>query len=149
MPAVQMRPGVYDGGSCHSQSIRYPADQILLRVVDAGDVQVAEYTSEDREGSPPHTHEWDELEYVIEGTVEFYVDGRWIPGGPGTVQMLPAGTAHAVRVPHGTARVLMVTIGRPYDGFARDLAEVYAAGSGGAAMVAAAARHGVRLADGP
>lgn len=50
---------------------------------------------------------------VIEGEVEFYLHGEWIRGGPGTVQMLPAGVAHSVRVPEGSARLLYVTIGAP------------------------------------
>jgi quercetin dioxygenase-like cupin family protein len=82
-------------------------------------VQVIEYSSTDREGPPPHFHPWHEVEFVIEGEVEFYVNGEWTRGGPGTVQMLPAGASHSVRVPAGTARLLYVTIGAPYDGMAR------------------------------
>lgn len=128
--------------------VRYPTDEIWLRVAGRGDVQVAEYTSDDREGPPPHHHEWDEIEYVIDGEVEFYVGGEWHRGGAGTVQLLPAGEPHSVRVPEGTARVLMVTIGAPYDGFARDLADLYESGEvTGAKVVEVGGRHGVRLAD--
>lgn len=80
-----------------------------------------EYISTDREGPPPHFHPWHEVEIVVEGEVEFYVNGQWTRGGPGTVQMLPAGASHSVRVPEGTARLLYVTIGAPYDGMAFDL----------------------------
>lgn len=125
--------------------VRYPADDILLRVVDRGDVQVTEYVSVDREGGPPHRHEWHEIEYVIEGTVEFWLDGTWHAAGPGSVQVLPAGIPHTVRVPEGTARVLMVTIGAPYDRFARDLAAL-GEDPAPADVVATAGRHGVTLA---
>lgn len=111
--SVRMQPGIFDGSQ--AESVRYPADEVLLRVTGAGNVQVAEYVSEDREGPPPHRHEWDEVEYVIEGTVEFWIGEGWVRGGPGTVQMLPAGVPHSVRVPEGRARVLMITIGRPYE----------------------------------
>ena len=140
-----MEPGIFDGAQF--ETVRFPTDEIRLRVTDAGDVQVAEYSSEDREGPPPHSHLWDEIEYVIEGEAEFYLDGRWRRGGPGTVQMLPAGAAHSVRVPEGTARLLMVTIGAPYDGFARDMATLYDTGApSGEEIVATANRHGVELA---
>jgi quercetin dioxygenase-like cupin family protein len=145
MAQVSMRAGVFDGE--RYETVRYPTDEIRLRVTDAGNVQVTEYFSEDREGPPPHLHEWDELEYVIEGRVEFFIDGRWIAGGPGTVQLLPAGTPHSVRVVEGRARLLMVTIGRAYDAFAKDVAAVQAkAPVDTVELVAAAARHGVRLA---
>jgi quercetin dioxygenase-like cupin family protein len=126
------------------ERIVFPDDEIRLRVTD-GDVQVVEYESRDREGPAPHTHPWHEVEYVIEGTAEFFVDGRWTRGGPGTVQMLPAGSAHSVRVPEGTARLLMVTMGAPYDGFARDLAAMYDEGPSPEKAVAVANKHGVAL----
>jgi len=139
-----MTAGVTDGR--RFETVHYPDDEIRLRVAEGGNVQVVEYTSTDREGPPAHYHPWDEVEYVIEGEVEFYVDGAWVRGGPGTVQMLPAGSAHSVRVPAGSARLLMVTIGAPFDGFSRDLAALYAGGGVDlAGVVAVANRHGVRL----
>jgi hypothetical protein len=60
--------------------------------------------------------------------------------------MLPAGVAHSVRVPHGRARLLYVTIGAPYDGMARELSALYASGQVTLeGVVAIANRHGVRL----
>lgn len=59
--------------------------------------------------------------------------------------MLPAGAAHSVRVPEGSARLLMITIGAPYDGFARDLAARYERNPSGAEVAATAMRHGVQL----
>jgi hypothetical protein len=86
------------------------------------------------------------VEYVIEGEAEFYLNGEWVKGGPGTVQMLPAGIAHSVRVPEGTARILMITIGAPFAGFSRELAALYATGQATLPnIVAVANRHGVRL----
>jgi quercetin dioxygenase-like cupin family protein len=142
--SLEMRAGVVDGASY--ETIRYPSDEIMLRVTDHGAVQVTEYVSQDREGGPVHAHEWDEIEYVIEGEAEFWINDAWTRGGPGTVQMLPAGTAHNVRIPEGTARLLMVTIGTPYDGFARDVAALYERGEPATDdIIATAARHGVRL----
>lgn len=121
------------------------SDRVLLRATDVGDVQVVEYQSDDRDGPPPHSHPWDEIEYVVDGTVEFLVDGEWQAAHAGAVQVLPAGAPHSVRVPTGTARVIMVTIGAPYDGFARELAALTASDAGDQ-VVDIAMRHGVHLA---
>jgi quercetin dioxygenase-like cupin family protein len=146
---VDLRAGVYDGELF--EQLRLWGDEVRLRVVDAGEVQVVEFRSVDREGPPAHVHPWHEIEYVIEGEVEFLVGDRWTRGGPGTVQVLPSGVAHSVRVPHGEARVLMMTIGPPYDGFARDSAQLEATPSGypaPAELLEVASRHGLRLAAG-
>lgn len=144
MTDVHMTAGVTTGE--HFETVRYPDDEIRLRVTRGGNVQVVEYLSTDRDGPPPHSHPWHEVEFVIEGEVEFYVNGQWTRGGPGTVQMLPAGASHAVRVPVGTARLLYITIGPPYDGMARELAALYDTGQVDLpSIVEIAHRHGLRL----
>ncbi len=144
MTDVQMTAGVVLGDQF--ETIRYPDDEIRLRVTDGGNVQMIEYISTDREGPPPHSHQWHEVEIVVEGTVEFYVNGVWTRGGPGTVQMLPAGATHSVRIPEGMAKLLYVTIGPPYDGLARDLAALYASGNvTSTGVVEIAHRHGLKL----
>ncbi len=144
MTSVQMTASIVDGG--RFDTIRYPDDEIMLRVTGGGNVQVVEYHSTDRDGPPPHYHPWHEIEFVIEGEVEFYLQGEWIHAGPGAVQMLPAGVAHSVRVPAGKAKLLYITIGAPYDGFARELSALYEFGQADLqSIVATANRHGVRL----
>ena len=144
MTDVQMSAGVTTGDQF--ETVRYPDDEIIVRVTRGGNVQVIEYISTDREGPPPHFHPWHEMEFVIEGEVEFHVNGQWTRGGPGTVQMLPAGDSHSVRVPNGTARLLYVTIGAPYDGMARELSTLYATGNADrASIIEIAHRYGVQL----
>lgn len=141
---IHMTPAIIDGTDF--ETVRYPADDIHLRLTEGGNVQVVEYESTDRAGPPVHHHLWYEIEYVIEGEVEFYVNGEWKRGGPGTLQMLPPGAAHSVRIPEGKARILMITIGAPYDGFARELSALYESGAADlAGIVATANRWGVRL----
>ena len=129
-----------------AERIDYPADTIWLRAVGHGDIQVADWTSTDREGPPPHRHPWDEVQIVVDGYAEFLVNGTWQGGGPGTVQLLPRGEPHSARIPEGTARVIQVSIGPPYDGFARDMARLFAAGAPLAEIAEAAKEHGVGLA---
>jgi mannose-6-phosphate isomerase-like protein (cupin superfamily) len=129
----------------HAELIRYPSDEIWLRAVGHGDIQVADYRSEDRDGPPAHSHPWDEAQIVVEGAAEFRIgDGDWIRGGSGSVQLLPKGVPHAIRVPEGSARIIQVSIGAPYDAFARDMARLMAAGAPLDEIVQVAGRHGVQ-----
>jgi quercetin dioxygenase-like cupin family protein len=129
-----------------AERVDYPDDTIWLRAVGHGEIQVADYTSTDRDGPPAHSHPWDEVQIVIDGDVEFLIDGTWQGGGSGTVQLLPRGVPHSVRVPTGTARIIQVSIGPPYDGLARDIARLFAAGAPLAQVAEVAGRHGVKLA---
>ena len=79
------------------------------------------------------------------GYAEFLINGTWQGGESGTVQLLPRGVPHSVRIPSGTARIIQVSIGAPYDGFARDMARLFAAGAPLDEIVAAANKHGVQL----
>ena len=126
-------------------------DQLSLRV-DGEDgecpVAVVEGVSADREWAPAHSHPWDELTYVLEGEMEFRVGTHEGRGGPGTIVSLPRDVAHTLRVPEGTARYLMVTLGAPSVGFLREVGEAYAEGPTFERLVEIAARHGVRPAGG-
>jgi quercetin dioxygenase-like cupin family protein len=60
------------------------------------DLEVVEGTFEyGWEGVEPHTHsDHTDSFYVIEGEVEFLVDGEWRHGGPGTFFSAPRGVEH-------------------------------------------------------
>jgi quercetin dioxygenase-like cupin family protein len=128
-----------------AEVLQSPTDLIRLLVTDRGDVQVAEITSADRVGPPVHTQEWHEVQYVLAGEVEFWLDGEWHRLGPGGVQALPAGTPHTVRIPEGEARILLVTIGASFAAFIRAMVALDNDPSAtGSAKGDTAARHGVR-----
>ncbi len=61
------------------------------------------------------------------------------------MQLLPSGVSHAIRVPEGSARIIQVSIGTPYDGFAREMARLFGEGAPLEQVAEAAGRHGVRL----
>ena len=42
-----------------------------LRAAGHGDIQIADYRSEDREGPPAHSHDLDEVQSLVEGEAEF------------------------------------------------------------------------------
>jgi len=128
-----------------AEVLRSPTDVIRLLVTGRRDVQVADITSTDRVGPPVHTQEWHEVQYVLEGEVEFWLDGEWHRLGPGDVEVLPAGVPHTVRVPEGEARLLQVTMGAPFDAFIREMVALdNDPDAAPSAKGDAARRHGVR-----
>jgi quercetin dioxygenase-like cupin family protein len=65
---------------------------------------------------PMHRHpDEDEAFYVLDGTVEVEGDGQVATATPGTFAFVPRGAAHTYRVVSGTARMLVITSGKPAD----------------------------------
>ncbi len=120
-------------------------DDILVRLVTEGDdpVTVVEGVSTDLEWLLPHSHPWDELTYVVEGTMEFRVGDQQLTGGPGTLVSLPHGVPHSLRVTEDVARYLMITLGAPSLDFLKEVGQIYAEGPSVDRLVAVARKHGV------
>jgi quercetin dioxygenase-like cupin family protein len=49
------------------------------------------------QASPRHTHPGEEIIYVLEGTLEYEIDGKVTKVKPGDVLFVPAGTPHLAR----------------------------------------------------
>jgi mannose-6-phosphate isomerase-like protein (cupin superfamily) len=62
------------------------------------------------DGPDPHTHDSQtDAFYVLEGEIDFHVDGREFRGGPGTYVAAPPGTPHGFKKRDtGTARFLNI-----------------------------------------
>jgi mannose-6-phosphate isomerase-like protein (cupin superfamily) len=45
-------------------------------------------------GPPPHRHDWDEAYYILDGVVDFLIDGQTVRSGAGDFNYLPRGTVH-------------------------------------------------------
>src|SRR5687768_8370242 len=45
-------------------------------------------------GPGAHSHEEDDVFFVLEGTMSFFVGGKWIDAPQGSLVIAPAGTAH-------------------------------------------------------
>lgn len=59
-------------------------------------------------GPPPHRHDWDEAYYVLDGEIEFTVDGEGVKSRRGDFNYLPRGTVHGFKGASETpARVLI------------------------------------------
>jgi mannose-6-phosphate isomerase-like protein (cupin superfamily) len=57
----------------------------------------------------------DEAFYVLEGEVEFEVDGQVVTATPGTFAFVARGAAHTFRVVTDRARMLVICSGKPSD----------------------------------
>lgn len=71
MDELRIDPVVISGDA--AERIAYPDDEIWIRAAGHGDLQVADYTSTDREGPPMHRHPWDEAQIVVSGYAEFRI----------------------------------------------------------------------------
>jgi len=48
-------------------------------------------------GPPPHRHDWDEAYYVLDGEVDFTIDGAPARSRPGDFNYLPRNTIHSFK----------------------------------------------------
>jgi len=59
-------------------------------------------------GPPPHHHDWDEAYYILDGEVDFEIDGVALRSAAGDFNYLPRNTVHAFKGASGSpARVLI------------------------------------------
>lgn len=59
-------------------------------------------------GPPPHRHDWDEAYYVLDGEVDFEIDGRLVKTRAGDFNYLPRNTIHSFKgASTSPARVLI------------------------------------------
>ena len=62
--------------------------------------------------------------YILEGALDFYLDGDWIRAEPGATLHVPPGLPHACRVADGVpAKMLMIMQPSGFDGFLAELAD--------------------------
>ena len=57
-------------------------------------------------GPPPHRHDWDEAYYILDGEVDFEVDGKPVRSARGDFNYLPRNTVHGFKG-DSPARVLI------------------------------------------
>ena|SRR5579862_8686355 len=71
----------------------------------------------DWEGVSPHTHhDHTDSFYVLEGEVEFFLDGEWHVSGPGTFVSVPPDVEHGFR-PAGGSPIRVLNVHAPKVGF--------------------------------
>lgn len=65
--------------------------------------------------------------YILEGRVDFFVDGDWMTAPPGTTIHIPPGVPHALTLPDGqTGKLLMIFQPAGFDQYLAELATMSA-----------------------
>jgi hypothetical protein len=79
-------------------------------------------------GPPPHYHLKDEeIFHVIEGRVEFLVDGQWQEVGPGGCAFMPRGSVHTFKnVGDQPSRMVIATMPSGFENFFARCAKEFA-----------------------
>ncbi len=112
----------------------FPGEQIALRIDSretGGRLGMGEAIVQPMVGPPLHIHhDADEIIYVLEGTVDFELDGQRMRTGPGGFVLIPRGTPHTFRnlgalparllgvfTPGGLERLFQEMDGRPLEDF--------------------------------
>ena len=97
-------------------------DRSFRLLIQLPDLEVVEGTFEyGWEGVDLHTHsDHADAFYVIEGEVEFLVEGEWRRAGPGTFFSAPRGVEHGFRNP-GPGRIRVLNIHAPNTGFVEQM----------------------------
>lgn len=102
-------------------------------------------------GPPPHRHDWDEAYYILDGEVDFEVDGDCVKAAKGDFTYLPRNTVHAFKgASESPARVLIFAAPAHGSEFFRELnEEVRSVPEDGAKISEIGERHGIHFMPAP
>ena len=108
--------------------------------------EIFEQVGPEGSGPPPHSHEWDESFYVIDGEIEFGFGDETMTARAGTLVHLPQGTVHWFRFAAGGGRMISMTGGGNASAFFTDVdAAVSKADPDIGKLVEIGNQHGVAL----
>ncbi len=139
-------------GPTEGQTFDVMGDKIVVKTAGSetdGRFSLLEFHTPKDVGPPPHSHAWREAYWVIEGEVEFIIDGKSQMLTPGSWVVVPGGTVHSSRAVSERARYLMFAEPAGVENFLVDVHKETADDPGNMEkIVAIAARHGFNLATG-
>ena len=98
-------------------------------------------------GPPPHRHDWDEAYYILDGEIDFEVDGESVKSGKGDFNYLPRNTVHGFKGASASpAHVLIFASPAHGSEFFRELnEEVHSLPEDGAKIPEICERHGIHI----
>jgi mannose-6-phosphate isomerase-like protein (cupin superfamily) len=98
-------------------------------------------------GPPPHHHDWDEAYYILEGEVDFEVDGERVKSAKGDFNYLPRNTVHGFKgASEAPARVLIFAAPAHGSEFFLELSdEIRSLPEDGAKIPEIGERHGIHF----
>ena len=101
-------------------------------------------------GPPPHHHDWDEAYYILEGEIDFEIDGRTVNAKPGDFNYLPRGTVHGFKgASAAPSRVLIFAAPAHGSEFFRELNDEIRSPEDGAKIPGIGERHGIHFMPAP
>lgn len=81
--------------------------EVLLSSDESGgESTIMQFTIPAGMGPPPHTHPGNETVYVVDGTLDYHIGGKTLPGGPGSLFHIPPGTMEAFE-PTSTVKLVV------------------------------------------
>jgi mannose-6-phosphate isomerase-like protein (cupin superfamily) len=98
-------------------------------------------------GPPPHRHDWDEAYYILDGEIDFEIDGEPVKSKRGDFNYLPRNTVHGFKGASAIpARVLIFAAPAHGSEFFRELnEEVRSLPEDGAKIPQIGERHGIHF----
>ena len=98
-------------------------------------------------GPPPHRHDWDEAYYILEGEVDFEVNGEAVKSQKGDFNYLPRNTVHGFKgASSSPARVLIFAAPAHGSDFFHELnSEIHDLREDGAKIPEIGVRHGIHF----
>lgn len=99
------------GGQDRERPLNVLGTQVTVLIPNAGPQSygVTEQQGPEGSGPPPHSHDWDETFYVLDGAVEFTCAGETRLCDVGTLVHVPRKTVHAFRYGAGGGKILEIT----------------------------------------
>lgn len=87
-------------------------------------IEIFDTTGSPGGGPPPHTHEWEEIYFVLSGEMDVHIDGATSRLGAGEIAHIPAGTPHGYTTIDATHFLTIVSKGNASRFFKQVASEV-------------------------
>ncbi|MBF9032736.1 cupin domain-containing protein [Rhodobacterales bacterium HKCCE2091] len=97
---------------------------LLSTAETGGSLSITDSITPAWSGPPRHIHhDADEIFYLIEGDVEFWLEGETFTRGPGSAVFIPRGREHTYRATALASRHLVILTPGGFEGFFAEMAE--------------------------
>jgi len=129
-----------------SSGQREPPNLLMVGDQTRGRFALVETIAWNTDETPLHSHsQEDEIVYVVQGDVTFYVDGDRLERTAGSCMLLPKGSEHTYSVESEEARLLVLLMPAGLEGYYQELNEFVGAEQDIDRLITVSARYGVNI----
>lgn len=98
-------------------------------------------------GPPPHHHDWDEAYYILEGAIDFEIDGEQAHSTKGDFNYFPSNTVHGFKGASDLAAKVLIFAAPAHasEAFRESSAEVRSLPEDAGKIPQIGGRHGIRF----